>query len=372
MNLSDIPDLRLDNQHIRDPLPGNPKDAVRWLCAVQAQDYADAKWSLGLRLQNSSDADIDQALAEGSILRTHLLRPTWHFITPEDIRWLLMLTGPPVHAVNASIYRKLELDSTEFENCHKLLVNALQGGRHLTRDELRDVLQKAGIAVQHGQRMAYIMMHAELEALVCSGGRRDRQFTYALLDERAPNTRTRLRDEALNELSRRYFTSRGPATVHDFSKWSGLTLGDARNGLESVKANLHQEQVNGRICWFSEPTLAAAENTPSAYLLSGYDEYISSYRDHSPIAAPEVGTRMAAMGNTLQTIIVVNSQIEGSWRRKSKKSVVVIELNLFSGLSESDNQAIVEAVLRYGAFIGIPVEMTWGKILRGANACQHH
>jgi len=358
MKLSDIPHLRLNNQHIRDPLPGKPEDVVRWLCAVQAQDYAGAKWSLGLRLQNASDADIDQAFADGSILRTHLLRPTWHFIAPQDIRWLLMLTASRVHAVNASMYRKLELDSTVSEHCHKLLAQELQGGRHLTRDELRDVLQKAGIAVQHGQRLAYIMMHAELEGLVCSGGRRGRQFTYALLDERAPNTRALLRDEALSELARRYFASRGPATVHDFSKWSGLTLSDARSGLESVKANLHQEQVNGRIYWFSEPTLAAAENTPAAYLLSGYDEYISSYRDHSPIAAPEVGTRMAAMGNALQNIIVVNSQIVGSWRRKSKKSVVVIEKNLFSGLSELDNQAIVDAALRYGAFIGLPVEMS--------------
>jgi hypothetical protein len=138
------------------------------LCAVQAQDYAGAKWSLGLRLQNATDADIDQAFADGSILRTHLLRPTWHFITPQDIRWLLMLTGPRVHAVNASMYRKLELDSTVFEHCHKLLAAALEGGRQLTRDELREVLQMAGIALHHGQRLAYIMMHAELEGLVCS------------------------------------------------------------------------------------------------------------------------------------------------------------------------------------------------------------
>ncbi|OGO29815.1 MAG: hypothetical protein A2Z16_13015 [Chloroflexi bacterium RBG_16_54_18] len=357
MKLTDIPHLRLYNQHIRDPLPGKPEDVVSWLCAVQAQDYAGAKWSLGLRLQNASDAEIEQAFAAGSILRTHLLRPTWHFVTPEDIRWLLMLTAPRVHAVNASMYRKLELDSTVFTQCNKSLATALQGGWKSTRDELRDVLLKAGIEVHHGQRLAYIMMNAELEGLVCSGGRRGRQFTYALLDERAPNSRILLREEALSELARRYFTSRGPATVHDFSKWSGLTLTDARGGLENIQTGLHQELVNGQVYWFSEPTLSAAENTHVAYLLSVYDEYISSYKDHSPIAAPEVGSRLAAMGNALQNIIVLDSHIAGTWRRILTKHAVVIEVNPFSILSDSDELRLADAARRFGEFVGLPVEM---------------
>ena len=224
MKRLDIPHQRLINQHMALARFDKAADVVGWLVAVQAQDYAGAKWALGLRLKGPTDDAIDQAFADGSILRTHLMPPTWHFVTPSDIRWLLALTGPRVHAINAHMYRRLELDAPIFKRSNNGLAKALRGGQTMTRDELRAALEKTGIAVNGDLRMAYLMMRAELDGIVCSGPRRGKQFTYALLDERAPQCKALGSEEALAELARRYFMSRGPATVQDFAKWSGLTL----------------------------------------------------------------------------------------------------------------------------------------------------
>ena len=186
LTLSDVARYRFFNQHIGRAEFEKPEDVVAWLGAMQAQEYAMAKWGIAQRMQEITDPEIDKAFANGAILRTHLLRPTWHFVTPADIRWVLALTAPRVHAVNAFMYRKLELDSALFKRSNAVLTKALQGGRQLTRVELASALQQAGIATAGELRMGYIMMHAELDALVCSGARRGKQFTYALLEERVP------------------------------------------------------------------------------------------------------------------------------------------------------------------------------------------
>jgi hypothetical protein len=353
----DIPRQRLHNQGITPATFTKPRDVVEWLAAVQAQDYAGAKWALGLRLQGATDDEVDHAFAEGAILRTHLLRPTWHFVTPADIRWLLALTAPRVHAVNASMYRKLELDNTTFKRSHAALAKALQGGRQLTREELRGVLHKAGIATDSGLRLGYILMHAELDGIVCSGARRGKQFTYALLDERAPHAKMLEREEALAELARRYFLSRGPATVQDFAKWSGLTITDARHGLEAVKAQLRQEVVDGQSYWFSTSRPSARAVSPSAYLLSVYDEYISGYQDRSAIVDPRHAARLWAMGNALSYIIVVDGQVVGTWKRTLRKGTVMIETNIFKRLTKAEKRAVAVAADRYGAFLELPVEL---------------
>jgi len=355
MTRLDIAHQRLLNQHIALATFEKPGDEVEWLGAVQAQDYAGAKWALGLRLQGATDDAIEQAFTDGSILRTHVLRPTWHFVTPANIRWMLALTAPRVHAVNAYMYRKLELDSAIFKRSNAALAKALHGGKQLTRDELRGVLQKVGIATAGELRMGYLMMRAELDGIVCSGARRGKQFTYTLLDERAPHAKTLERDEAVAELARRYFVSRGPATVQDFAKWSGLTTTDARSGLEVVKAQLRQEVVDGQSYWFSTSTPSAKDVSPTAYLLSIYDEYISGYKDRSAIGDARHAAKLSALGNALAYIIVVDGQIVGTWKRTLRKGAVVIETNLFTRLTKAENRAIAEAAHQYGAFLDLPV-----------------
>src|SRR6266568_4837740 len=237
---------RLHNQFIAQQAFEKADDVVRWLGAVQAQDYAAAKWALGLRMQNSTDDLIEQAFTDGTILRTHVMRPTWHFVLPADIRWMLALTAPRVLATIAYYDRTLELDDAVFSQSNAVLAKALQGGKQLTRAELFSELQQAGIATDNLQRIGHILMHAELDGIICSGARRGKQFSYALLDERAPQARTLDCEEALAEFARRYFTSRGPATLQDFVWWSGLTVADARAGLEMVKPQLVHAVVDGQ------------------------------------------------------------------------------------------------------------------------------
>lgn len=352
---------RLRNLWLSDPQPGQPADVVRWLGAVQAQDYAATRWALGMRLQSAVDAGIEAAFMAGEILRTHLLRPTWHFVTPADIRWLLALTAPRVHVANAHMVRKLELDENTFRRSNDALVRALQGDHECTRQELRQVLEEAGIAAGDGIRLSFLLMRAELDGIVVSGPRRGKQFTHALLEERVPPARHLDRQEALAELSRRYFTSRGPATVHDFARWSGLTVADARQGLEAVKGQLQVEVVDGQELWFPPPVSPEAplapDNAPVAWLLSGYDEYISSYRDRGAMVEPEVWARLMTAGNALAYVILVDGQIVGSARRTLQKRAVTVETRLFLPLTAAQEQAVAAAVQRYGEFLGLPVAL---------------
>ncbi|MCL4263872.1 MAG: winged helix DNA-binding domain-containing protein [Anaerolineae bacterium] len=357
MTLTTLVQQRLSNQRISATPFTQPVEVVHWLGAVQAQDYAGAKWALGLRLQNATDHLVEQAFNSGDILRTHLLRPTWHFVTPTDIRWLLALTAPRVHAVNGTMYRQLKLDNPTLKQSNDVLARVLQNGRYLTRDELRPILQNVGIATDNNLRMTYIMMNAELDGVVCSGPRRGKQFTYALLDERAPQAKILAREEALAELTRRYFASRGPATIHDFAKWSGLTLADARRGLEAVKNEWEQATVNGQTYWFPPAVPFSVSTSLHAHLLSIYDEYISGYKDRSAMVTAVVGDQLIALGNALYYIMVIDGQVIGSWKRTLHKEKVVIETNPFSPLTNAQEQAIVTAVQQYGAFLGLTAEL---------------
>jgi len=356
---ADIAHQRLHNQHLSATTLKSLKEVVGYLGAVQAQDYAGAKWAIGQRIPNATDAAIDRSFNEGEILRTHVMRPTWHFVTPADIRWILELTAPRVHAANAYMYRKLELNDAIFKRSNAVLAKALQGGMQLTRTELASAFNKAGI-IADGLRLGYFMMYAELEGLICSGGRRGKQFTYALLEERVPQVRALKRAEALAELTRRYFRSRGPATLQDFVWWSGLTMADARNGIEMVKSQFVNEMLEGQAYWFSSPGSPASfrEKSPKAYLLPNYDEYFIGFKDRSAIG--EVARRSNLPENSpslLAHIIILDGQVVGGWKRTLKKNVVIIELNLITDLTRAENRAIADAANRYGKFLGLQVEL---------------
>jgi hypothetical protein len=325
---------------------------------VQAQDYAAATWAVGLRLQGSTDAAIDQALADGTILRTHIMRPTWHFVTPADIRWMLALTAPRVNAANASYYRRFELDDAVFLRSNAVLTQALQGGKQLTRAELVSALIRAGIAADDILRFTLIIMRAELDGIVCSGARRGKQFTYALLDERAPQARTLDRDEALAEFARRYFTSHGPATLQDFVWWSGLAVADARAALEMVASQLLQEVIDGQTYWFSTTMASAIDLSQSAYLLPNFDEYIVGYTDRSAVFAASHTNKLDDRGNVLfNYTMVLGGQVVGTWKRIIKKDAVILTPSFFTPPDEAEACAFAAAAKRYGAFYGKPVTM---------------
>ena len=331
-----------------------PGEVVAWLGAVQAQDYPAAKWAVGLRLAGAAtDASIERSLAEGAVLRTHALRGTWQMVAPADIRWILALVAPRVVAGSATRHRQLALEEGIFRRSNAAIARALGGGDHLTRAELAAVLEGEGISTA-GQRLAYLLQRAELDALICSGARRGKQLTYALLDRRAPLPHVALRrDAALAELARRYFRSRGPATVGDFAWWSGLTASDARAGLESVEATLASEAVGGRTYWHAEGVPANAVTSPRAHLLPAFDEYLLAYRDRDAALDPTRLKRLNAGGGMLGPCLVVDGRVVGTWWRVLARATVAIEIEVFQRPTRTERQAIAAAARRYAAFLGL-------------------
>jgi len=349
--MHDIPRQRLRNQCVSRAALGRPSDVVSWFGAMQAQEYEFAKWAIGLRLHDgASNAQLERAFDQGKILRTHVMRPTWHFVTPADIGWMQALTGPRVQRLAAHYNRRLELDTRTLTRATAVIERALRDRQFLTRTELGERLGQARMAML-GQRLAQLMMHAELEAVVCSGPRRDKHFTYALVAERARPVPALSRDEALARLCRRYFSSHGPATIRDFVWWSGLTTGDAKRGLEMTRAR--REQMDGLDYWTVGSHRYKETRDDLAYLLPIYDEYLIAYRDRGAVPhGPGVirsGTRNAV---TFQHAAIVRGQVAGSWKVARQGNAIRITLTLLRPVTRIESRALDRAVARYERFMG--------------------
>jgi hypothetical protein len=345
---------RLYNQHIAGGSLRNVEDVVSWLGAVQSQDYLGAKWSIGQRVRKGTDAGVDRAFNDGRILRTHVLRPTWHFVRPEDIRWMLQLTAPHVHALNAHYCRQDGLDKAVLARTRAIIAKALDGGRLRTRKELAALLTQAGLGGT-GRRIAYIMMNAELEGLICSGALRGNQHTYALLEERVPPARPLTRDEALAELTRRFFTGHAPATLKHYVWWSGLSVKDAKVGLAMIQRQLSSETVGGQTFWSGTGPIPRRAMT-AAYLIPEYDECLTGYRD---LAVPDMARAKGMKPKTDGSFrpIILGGKRAGTWRRVISGGRVVIEANLFTKLSAAESRALEAVVRHYGTFLNLPATL---------------
>lgn len=343
---------RLRNQRLAGPPVEKPEQVVKWLTAVQSQDYAGAKWAIAQRVKETADDEIDALFNEGKILRTHVMRPTWHFVMPADIRWMLELTAPRVNAVSAYYYRKLELDDALFRRSTTAIAKALRGGKQLTRSEIAQALKLARIDAK-GLRLAYLILRAELDAVICSGALRGKQFTYALLDERVPRFKTLERDEALAELTKRYFTSHGPALLRDYTWWSGLTMADAKAGIGMAGHDLDHRTVDGKTYWFGELGETAKTKAPLIHLLPNYDEYLIAYKDRSNSIDPSLHNHLRQRDDAFNAhIIVLNGQVIGGWRRTIEKDKVTVNANPLLKFGAAENRALRLAAERYGQFLG--------------------
>jgi hypothetical protein len=342
---------RLHRQRLASGRLTRPEDVVALLGAVQAQEYPFAKWGLGLRLRRATDASVERAFATGKILRTHVLRPTWHFVTPRDIRWLLALTGPRVRAVVAYHDRSLGITPAVVRRANRAMANALAGGAELTRLELKAVLERSSVRVDGTQRLAQVIMNAELDAVICSGARRGKQFTYALLDERVPPAPLLSRDDGLAELARRYFTGHGPAQLADFVWWSGLTVAEARSGLEMARPQLVEEEIEGRRYWRSDRR-SLPPSVRSAWLLPPYDEYLIGYKDRSAAVNPAIW-RPSPGRDPFLAPVVLDGSVIGGWRRALGEASVLITLGLPGGLGRAEARLVEDAARRYAGFLGL-------------------
>ena len=364
---------RLDNQQVSGGGFMRPESLVAWMGCIQAQDFAGAKWAIGSRLRHGTDAGksvsadrsgtvtepdgagpswtdaaIQQAFNEGKILRTHILRPTWHFVTPADIHWMLALTAPRIAAFCAGMHRQLELDQAAFKRSNATLHKALAGGRQLTRKELLPIFRQAKIRTDE-LRLAHLLMQAELDGVICSGAMSGKQFTYALMEERAPGGKRLDPEEAVGELALCYFKSRGPATVADFAWWSGLTVTDAKKGVEAHRSQFIQEAVDEQNYWIHSAS-ATAPPAAGIRILPAFDEYTVAYKDRDLILSPKHALRS---GNGIFKPIILNEgRIAGTWQRTIHKDHIAITTDLFRPLGR---RTIKAAFAGYSAFMEKPI-----------------
>ncbi len=349
---------RLHNQRISHGIFEKPSEVVQWLGAIQAQDYLGSLWALGLRTKEATEADIEQAVADRKIIRTWPMRGTLHFVSPEDVRWMLQLLTPRVIARSAGRYRQLELNEEIFSRSRDLLIKALEGGRQLTRSGMFQVLEQNNI-VTSGQRGIHILNHLAQQCVLCLGAREGKQPTFVLLDEWLPQSRILEGDEAMAELALRYFTSHGPAGLEDFVWWAGLLVAEARAGLETVKAQLVEEKRDGKTYWMSPATLSTPRDTTSTYLLPPFDEYLLGYKDRSMVLEPQYAKQVNPGSNGMfSPIIVIEGQVVGTWRRTLKKNTVTLDFKPFTSLTPAETNTVHNVAQRYGEFLGLSVVLS--------------
>jgi hypothetical protein len=344
---------RLSNQCIASARFATPGDVVAWLGAVQAQDYLAALWAVGLRLPNATDAGIERALAERSIVRTWPMRGTLHFVAAADVRWMLHLLARRSVALAAGRFRQLGLDDAIFARSTETIRKALHGNKQLRRAAMYEVLESAGI-VAAGQRGMHILWRLAQDGLICYGARQGKQPTFVLLAEWVPDARIMERDEALAELARRYVTSHGPATAQDFAWWSGLTTADTKIALHLAKQSLVQDVCGEQTYWLPS-SLSASGEAEQACLLPAFDEYLVGYKDRSAVLDPLHARQVNAGGGVLNPTIVIGGQVVGVWKRSLARGSVVITPTLFRPLLANEEQAVAKAAQRYAAFLRLPV-----------------
>ncbi len=349
MSENDVIKMRLQNQHLSKKEFNKPAEIVRWLGAVQAQDYAGAKWSLATRISGISEQEIDRSFDAGDILRTHVLRPTWHFVLPEDISWMLKLSEPRITAYSAKYFRDAGLDKETFKRTNKIIVKALEKKDFLTKKEIGEALQKAKINTDD-LRLTFIIIRAELDRLICSGPRRGKQMTYALLERRAPHAKDLKKDEALSSLAKIYFKSRGPAIDKDFGWWSGLSAADARRAIDIISADLFREELKGQTYYFI-PSSDSGDTVKKSqvHLLPSWDEYTVAYKDRSLVIDPMF--EKESKHGIFSPVIIIDGKIRGVWRRELKTSSVDMEIQYFGALSKVLRDKVLSTAKVYAGFL---------------------
>jgi hypothetical protein len=352
-----IGELRLIAQRIATPAAASPAETVRWMLALQAQDFAGVKWSVGLRQRDGTQAAVEAACDAGEIVRSWPMRGTLHLVAAEDLKWMLELTTPRSVASAGDRRAYLGIGDLDVERARDIAVAALNGGRVLTREALLASIDTGGVSTQ-GQRGYHLLWYLAQTGTLVLGAADGQQQTFALLDEWVPHPRRLQRDEALGELARRYFASHGPATAKDLARWSGLTMAQVRVGIAVVGAALTTLELDGTQYLLAPETLDAAAPAVRAHLLPGFDEYVLGYRDRTAVLAPEHSQAIVPGGNgVFRPTIVVDGAVAGTWRRTVKAREVIVEAAPFAPLPRPVQAGLRDAVEAYGAFLGQPARL---------------
>lgn len=326
--------------------------------AIQAQDFSMAKWAVGVRLSEPVESLIEASINRGEILRTHVLRPTWHLVSADDIHWMLRLSSPKIKSSLRSRHKELGLTESVLKKTIDIIEKNLSGGLSFTRDELAIEFNKAKIKTD-ANRLSHILFRAELEEVLCSGPIKENKPTYSLLSERVPVKKFFSREESLAELAKRYFRSRCPATLKDFIWWSNLSVSDAQKAADSVKSDFFHETAGAEKYWFPNSYSAGGLHKKSVNLLPAFDEFLISYKDRSCSLSLVNNRKTVSDNGIFYPTIVANGQVAGIWKRSIKNNKVIIEANVFDLLYKSTRSLIDEQANKFGLFLNRDPEVRY-------------
>ncbi|MBE5033319.1 winged helix DNA-binding domain-containing protein [Gallalistipes aquisgranensis] len=342
--------MRMRAQRLADSPCVRPEELVAWMGAVQAQDRDMARWAVGMRLQDGTLNGVRRAADEGKIIRMHMLRPTWHYVAAEDVRWMAALSARRIRSAVDSLVRshRQDISGRMFARCNDLIARTLEGGRHRTKAEIAEELGRAGIAATP-LHVTYYLMRAETDGVVCSGPDRDGKSTYALLDERVPRMPLLSREEALARLAEVYFRSHAPASLADFLWWSGLSLTEAREAVALLGDSLVRERSAGREWLVHDSCRGGGLSGGGVLLLPAYDQYLIGYKDRSDVLDDCYRARAFNAWGIFRPVVLVGGRVAGNWTREVKGGRLRIGTSFF-GEAVPDPVSEGEAVERCLSF----------------------
>lgn len=349
-----IPNIRLQNQQLLNPLFRKPKELVSWMGAMQAQNYPMVKWAVGMRLKSATIQTVEKALRDGEILRTHVMRPTWHLVAAEDIRWMLKLSAQRIKSANDSFAKGWDLEITDklYMKSYNLLEQILAGNKSLTKQEITGHFCRSGILAEpDNNRMTRFMARAEQEGIICSGEDKGGKCTYALLEERVPPMPEITKDEALARLARSYFRSHAPAVLQDFIWWSGLPISDARQAIYLIASELTEEQWQGETWYIHADSRTRGRVSNCLHLLPSYDEYLLGYKDRTDVLPKEHYPKAFTNNGLFFPIILHNGQVIGNWDRSARKKGIELPHSWFISDVCVDEDMLNEAKQKYVKFL---------------------
>jgi hypothetical protein len=367
ISAKELLELRLHSQRLArvDVASGAPRgdavsavvDTVRHLLAIQAQDFAQSLWAIGVRTPGSVRADVLAALASGAVVRSLPMRGTLHFVPAEDLGWMLRLTSARTLQGASTRFRNLGLEQGDLDRAESLVRKELAGGGSLSRDEFMKMLEANGISPE-GQRGYHVIFYLSQIQLVCWGPPRGTQQALVLVDEWVRKPRLLDRDDALREFALRYFSGHGPATLKDYAWWTKLTLKDARAAIDAASGELTEVVLRTNTAdnhyWIGASGMAAAPSSagaPAVVALPGFDEYLLGYQDRSLALAAEHSDLIVPGSNGIfLPIIVARGKVVGTWRRGRKGAT--IEPDHFVEASQAQLTAFAREARRYARFAG--------------------
>lgn len=351
--MHDLTRLRLHAQCLSAPTPATPAALVSHMGVMQAQDEAMSRLAVGLRVPGADLSAVEAAMDSGAVIRTHVLRPTWHLVAAEDLRWMLALSAPQVKHLHSALAKRAGVTEALVHASQAAFQTLLAGGRAMTRQELTAAMMAVGIPAG-SDAMTHYLMYAEQDAVICSGPSAGGRSTYALVDERVPAQAACTREEAIPRLAAMYFRSHGPATERDFAWWSGLRLTECRRGLAAVQSDLTSIVVGGETYWLDPAVLDTAPEAARLHLLPAFDEYLISYRDRSAAIPLALQPRAFTTNGIFKPVIVQDGQVVGTWARRVAKQAVHVEATWFADAAPA---AFEKACGTLSTFWGMPVQV---------------